>query len=105
MAKRGQKHRSNATSRRASTQSSQGSGDTIERIAAALERLAPAAPAALPFAAADAFSWHPDQRRLLPVARVNRVDMFLLKGIDRVRDVLVENPDRLAPRLPPTHPL
>ena len=77
----------------------------IERIAAALERLAPAAPAALPFAAADAFSWHPDQRRLLPVARVNRVDMSLLKGIDRVRDVLVENTERFARGLPANNAL
>src|SRR6516225_8962757 len=105
MAKRGQKQRSNAASRRAPTQSSQGGGDMIERIAAALERLAPAAPAALPFAAADAFSWHPDQRRLLPVARVNRVDMSLLKGIDRVRDVLVENTERFARGLPANNAL
>ena len=67
-----------------------------ERVAAALERLAPGAPAAPHFAAADAFSWHPDGRRLVPVARVNRVEMSLLKGIDRVRDVLLENTERFA---------
>ena len=33
-----------------------------------------------------------------PVARVNRVEMSLLKGIDRVRDMLVENTERFATR-------
>ena len=77
----------------------------FERIAAALERLAPGAPAAPPFAAADAFSWHPDARRLVPVARVNRVEMSLLKGIDRMRDVLVENTERFARGLPANNAL
>ena len=48
--------------------------------------------------AADAFVWHPDGGRLAPVARVNRVEMSLLKGIDRVRDLLVENTERFATR-------
>jgi predicted AAA+ superfamily ATPase len=82
-----------------------GASDTAERIAAALERLAPAAPTALDFAAADAFVWHPDGRRLTPVARVNRVDMSLLKGIDRVRDTLLENTERFAKSLPANNAL
>ena len=57
------------------------------------------------FAAADAFVWHPDGRRLAPVARVNRVEMSLLKGIDRVRDVLVENTERFAKGLPANNAL
>jgi uncharacterized protein len=65
--------------------------DMLERIADALERLAPPPPASPDFVSAEAFVWHPDGRRLAPVARVNRVDMSLLKGIDRVRDLLVEN--------------
>ena len=79
--------------------------DTLERIAAALERLAPRAPAAPDFAAADAFVWHPDGTRLTPVPRVNRVDMSLLKGIDRVRDMLVENTERFARGLPANNAL
>jgi uncharacterized protein len=79
--------------------------DTLERIAAALERLAPAGPATPGFAAADAFSWHPDGRALVPVPRVNRVEMSLLKGIDRMRDVLVENTERFAKGLPANNAL
>src|ERR1700704_1591295 len=66
----------------------------------ALERLAPQVTESPDYGAADAFSWHPDQRRLSPVARVNRVEMSLLKGIDRVRDMLVENTERFARGLP-----
>jgi predicted AAA+ superfamily ATPase len=74
--------------------------DVLERIANALERLAPAPRPAPDFAAADAFIWHPDARTLAAVPRVNRVDMSLLKGIDRVRDILVENTERFARGLP-----
>jgi len=81
------------------------SPDTVERIAGALERLAPRAPEPPCFAAADAFSWHPDERRLVPVAHVNRVEMSLLKGIDRLRDVLLENTQRFARGLPANNAL
>ncbi len=78
--------------------------DVLERIAAALERLAPRHAAAAEFNAADAFIWHPDGR-LVPVAHVNRVEMSLLKGIDRVRDVLIENTERFAKGLPANNAL
>jgi predicted AAA+ superfamily ATPase len=81
------------------------SGDTLQRIAAALERLAPASPPCPDFAAADAFAWHPDGRRFVPVSRVNRVDMSLLKGIDRLRDLLMENTERFARGLPANNAL
>jgi predicted AAA+ superfamily ATPase len=79
--------------------------ELLERIANALERLAPRPPVAVDFAGAEAFVWHPDGRRLAPVARVNRVDMSLLKGIDRVRDLLVENTERFARGLPANNAL
>ena len=79
--------------------------EVFGRIAEALERLAPAPPAAPDFAAADAFIWHPDQRKLAPVPRVNRVDMTLLKGIDRMRDILLENTERFARGLPANNAL
>jgi predicted AAA+ superfamily ATPase len=81
------------------------SGDALASIAAALERLAPAAPPEADFDAADAFIWHPDGHRLVPVPRVNRVAMSLLKGIDRVRDLLVENTERFARGLPANNAL
>ncbi len=77
----------------------------LARIADALERLAPQRAAAPDFAAADAFVWQPDGRRLAPVPRVNRVEMSLLKGIDRVRDMLVENTERFAKGLPANNAL
>src|SRR5262245_30082917 len=88
-----------------SSVTSAAAGTIPERLAAALERLAPAAAAVPDFDAAEAFAWHPDGRRLAPVARVNRVDMSLLKGIDRVRDLLVENTERFARGLPANNAL
>ncbi len=79
-------------------------GDVLERIANALERLAPRQDAAADLDGADAFVWHPDGR-LVAVPRVNRVEMSLLKGIDRVRDVLVENTERFARALPANNAL
>jgi predicted AAA+ superfamily ATPase len=76
----------------------------LARIADALERLAPKPVSPVDFAAADAFIWHPDGR-LAPVPRVNRVEMSLLKGIDRVRDLLVENTERFAKGLPANNAL
>ena len=85
--------------------SGDGDGEVLGRIAAALERLAPVVPAAPDFAAAEAFVWYPEGRRLAAVRRVNRVEMALLKGIDRVRDLLVENTERFARGLPANNAL
>jgi uncharacterized protein len=79
--------------------------DVLQRIAAALERLAPQPPRTPDFTIADAFIWYPDARRLAPVPRVNRVDMSLLKGIDRMRDILMENTERFAKGLPANNAL
>lgn len=46
--------------------------------------------------AADAFVWQPREHRLQPVPHVNRVALGLLKGVDRVRDLLAENTERFA---------
>ena len=81
------------------------SPDILDRIAAALERLSPA-PAQRPdFRAADAFVWHAAGSVLIPVKRVNRVDLGLLKGIDRMRDTLIENTERFARELPANNAL
>ena len=75
-------------------------GPLLYRIADALERLAPAAAAVNDLAAADAFIWHADREWLEPVPVVNRVALGLLRGIDRVRDILLENTQRFAAGLP-----
>jgi predicted AAA+ superfamily ATPase len=79
--------------------------DVLTRIAAALERLAPSRAATVDFDSADAFIWHPAGPRLAPVERVNRVDMALLKGIERMRDMLMENTERFARGLPANNAL
>jgi uncharacterized protein len=79
--------------------------EVLTRIADALERLAPAPPAAPDLRTADAFIWHPARRHLMPVARVNRVEMRLLKGIDRMRDILIENTERFARGFPANNAL
>ncbi|HEY0425263.1 MAG TPA: ATP-binding protein [Rhodopila sp.] len=85
--------------------------DTAERIAQALEVIAAhlSATSAIPaaadaFGSADAFVWHPDGR-LAPVPRVSRVDLGLLRGIDRMRDILIENTERFADGLPANNAL
>src|SRR6202142_3944332 len=82
-----------------------GGTDVLSRIAHALARMAPQRAPVPDLAGADAFIWHPDGRRLAPVKHVNRVEMSLLKGIDRVRDVLVENTERFAEGLPANNAL
>jgi predicted AAA+ superfamily ATPase len=105
MAKSKSKSPQKSKAKSASTAQSGGNADVLARIAGALERLAPQRAPLTDIAAADAFVWHPDGRRLAPVKRVNRVEMSLLKGIDRVRDVLVENTERFAKGLPANNAL
>ena len=78
---------------------------TLDRIAAALERLAPAPMPAPDFSAAEAFVWHTAPDRLEPVARVSRVDLSLLVGVDRSRDTLLENTRHFAAGLPANNAL
>jgi predicted AAA+ superfamily ATPase len=74
--------------------------ERLDRLLALVERAVPPAPLSPDFAAADAFVWHADRSRLAPVARVNRVELNLLRGIDRLRDILLENTERFAAGLP-----
>mgnify|MGYP000150314435 CR=1 FL=1 len=68
----------------------------IARIAAALERLSPAPMAPPDWSRASAFMWRSEPDRVEPVARVNRVDIGMLQGIERSRDILLENTKRFA---------
>src|SRR6201992_4191419 len=78
--------------------------ESLRRIADAPDRVAPHGRSAGDLGAADAFIWHPG-RGLVAVPRVNRVHMSLLKGIDRMRDILVENTERFARGLPANNAL
>jgi predicted AAA+ superfamily ATPase len=83
-----------------------GSADEVlERIAVALERLAPPRRPQPDFSAAHAFVWRAEENQLAPLHRINRVEMSLLKAIDRVRDLLVENTERFARGLPANNAL
>src|SRR6202011_5105248 len=72
----------------------------LNRIADALERLGPSPPPAIDLDASDAFVWHADRGWLGPIYQVNRIEIALLRGIDRVRDILLDNTERFAAGLP-----
>ena len=72
----------------------------LRRIADALDRLAPPPAPPVDLDAADAFVWHADRSALEPIGEVNRIEIGLLRGIDRVRDILLENTRRFATGLP-----
>jgi uncharacterized protein len=101
--KAGQRKSAKPATKRPSAPPKQATDDRIARaleaIVAHLAAASPVANAADSFGSADAFVWHPNGR-LAPVPRVSRVDLGLLKGIDRVRDILIENTERFADGLP-----
>ncbi len=79
--------------------------DRLDQLLRLIERAVPPAPARPDFAAADAFVWAASSRSLQPVTRVNRVEIGLLKGIDRLRDILVDNTERFQRGLPANNAL
>jgi uncharacterized protein len=79
--------------------------DPLDRIAAALDRLAPPTPAAAEPDFASAFVWRSQPPGLEAVAKVNRVDISLLKGIDQTCVLLLENTRRFAKSFPANNAL
>ncbi|MEK9662148.1 MAG: DUF815 domain-containing protein, partial [Alphaproteobacteria bacterium] len=81
----------------------------LQRVADALERLAPAPGSAGDLSAADAFVWHAGNERtggwLEPVPQINRVPLELLQGINRQADMLLANTRRFADGLPANNAL
>jgi predicted AAA+ superfamily ATPase len=77
----------------------------LVRIAEALERLAPPPAPAPDFSSAEAFVWRAASASFAPVAKVNRVGLELLEGIDRPRDLLLANTRRFAQGLPANNAL
>jgi predicted AAA+ superfamily ATPase len=79
--------------------------ETLARIAAALDRLAPAKPAPPPLDRADAYVWRAEDQVLDPVDRVNRLALELLKGIEPQAETLLRNTRRFADGLPANNAL
>jgi predicted AAA+ superfamily ATPase len=77
----------------------------LDRIVAALERMAPPPPAAPDFDAAEGFIWQADPEAFLPVPQINRVPLSLLKGMERSADQLLDNTERFAKGLPANNAL
>jgi len=63
----------------------------LARIADALEKHSPTDPSPEDIEPASAYVWNRARRRLVPVKKVNRVDLRLLCGIDHQRDTLLSN--------------
>ena len=70
------------------------------RIAEALDRLAPPPVPPVALDAADAFVWHPSPAQLAPVPVVSRVAIGLLQGVERQKQILLDNTQRFASFLP-----
>ncbi len=68
----------------------------LQRLADALERLAPAKTDPPDFGKAHCYIWEPETGTLVAVNNVNRIDISLIRGVDRVRDILIENTNRFA---------
>jgi len=81
------------------------SDPSLERIAAALDRISPPPLTAPDFSEADAFAWQTGPDRLEPVSQVSRVDLDLLIGINRARDILLQNTTHFARGLPANNAL
>jgi predicted AAA+ superfamily ATPase len=77
----------------------------LTRLAATLERIAPPRERALDLGSADAFVWEARTLDLRPVDTVAGVDLGLLVGIDRVRDILLANTARFTAGRPANNAL
>ena len=64
---------------------------SLDQMAGALERLSPPPSQYPSFENHDAFVWNTAPDQLKPVIQVSRVELDLLVGIDRARDILLEN--------------
>lgn len=72
----------------------------LNRLARAVESLSPSGPAPVDVTEADCFVWDASVGALAPVASPNRIDIGLIKGVDHVRDILIDNTQRFAKGLP-----
>jgi len=79
--------------------------ETLRTIADSLGRIAPPAARDNDLGRGDAFVWQAEAGWLEPVATVSRVHISLLRGIDRSKDILLDNTRRFAKGLPANNAL
>jgi uncharacterized protein len=79
--------------------------EKLERLIEAVSRLSSQPSQPPDFDSAQCFVWEPETTRLAPVSKVNRVELKLIRGVDHVRDILVENTRRFASGLPANNTL
>ncbi|HEV7321982.1 MAG TPA: ATP-binding protein [Ensifer sp.] len=72
----------------------------MQKLSAAIERMAGPAAATNDWGAAECFVWAPANHHLQPVARPNRIELSLITGVDHVRDILLDNTLRFAEGFP-----
>jgi predicted AAA+ superfamily ATPase len=77
----------------------------IKLLREAVQSLAPKTAKENNLDSADCFVWSPEQLFLQPVSKPNRIAINLIKGVDHVRDILVENTERFAQALPANNTL
>jgi predicted AAA+ superfamily ATPase len=79
--------------------------EKIDLLIRAVERLAPPPVPRTDLSIADCFVWEADPGHLEPVEKVNRVDIDLIRGVERVRDILLDNTERFTSGLPANNAL
>jgi uncharacterized protein len=79
--------------------------ETLRTIADSLGRIAPPATRDNDLGRGDAFVWQAEAGWLEPVATVSRVHISLLRGIDRSKDILLDNTRCFAKGLPANNAL
>lgn len=79
--------------------------EKLDTLIGLIARAVPAQPRPADFDAAEAFVWSPHPGELVPVAKVNRVDITLLCAVSRLRDLLLDNTRRFAKGLPANNAL
>lgn len=79
--------------------------EKLDRLIETIARLAPAKAAPTDLSAADCFVWSPETSSVEPVLRVNRIDISLIRSVEHVRDILLDNTRRFASELPANNAL
>ena len=77
----------------------------LAQIAQALERFCPSPNAEPPASTSDAFVWHSHPAKFEAVGEVSGVPIDLLRGIDRAREILLQNTRRFLEGFPANNAL